>query len=569
MLSLVAGTPLLLAFFCFFSVAGIKKILPVAALPALFASFIVPQNIVVEVPWFFMGGLMGLDQTGSIFLCLSGFIWLLAGLAASNNQFSVSHNKRFHGFFLIAMSGNFGLILAQGMLGYYLFFAIMSFAVYGLVIADNTRQALKAGGIYLIMVMISEITMFIALILLTRDTASLIIRDIGANVLQPLVFLFLYIAFGVKIGALPVHGWMVSSYQNTPTPATAALAGSMVNAGILGWLRFLPLGKTESPDWAIFFILAGVLATFYGVISGFFKQQIKPILACSSISQMGIMTVIFGLGLLSSATGKQAEILLILFAVHHALAKSCLFLGYNVTQKSRRPLAPWQVICLIIPALTLTGLPLTSGAIVKTGLKELTLAIGAPWNTFSLWFLPMSSLGTTLLILHFVKTLLQEDRFRPNLSVIKNYPGIIPWFASLASVCLTFWIWPAASQYIDHALKISKLWQSLWPVLAGALLSAIFLQSSLSARITFSHFFSRTTSLYFPVIKSFLAKYRGSIGKKNVGQQLFNTIMLSLSSSRTLIRFLRNSEKIIGRWTVTGIFYLLLVLLLIFLTHAE
>ncbi|MBW1751357.1 MAG: hypothetical protein JRJ37_11845 [Deltaproteobacteria bacterium] len=294
-------------------------------MPAFVTALTAPIDVIVEVGWFFMGSRMGLDETGRIFLCSAAFIWFLACFS-SRSLLKDDHNQtRFLVFFLTAMAGNFGLILAQGVLGFYLFFAVMSFAAYGLVVHKGTDEAAKAGRVYLTLVMIGEVALCTALIILVHDTGSLAIEDIAGVSYQPLTLALLFIGFGVKIGALPLHGWMIPAYQAAPIPAAAVLAGAMVNAGILGWLRFLPLGKTSCPEGAVLFITAGALAAMYGVIIGLNRKQAGAVLGCSSISQMGLITVIFGLGLLDHDAGLNAAPVLILYVVHHSLAKSSLF----------------------------------------------------------------------------------------------------------------------------------------------------------------------------------------------------------------------------------------------------
>jgi len=325
-LSLVAGIPLLMAVLCCTPLARtVIRFLPWAVMPAFVTALTAPIDVIVEVGWFFMGSRMGLDETGRIFLCSAAFIWFLACFS-SRSLLKDDHNQtRFLVFFLTAMAGNFGLILAQGVLGFYLFFAVMSFAAYGLVVHKGTDEAAKAGRVYLTLVMIGEVALCTALIILVHDTGSLAIEDIAGVSYQPLTLALLFIGFGVKIGALPLHGWMIPAYQAAPIPAAAVLAGAMVNAGILGWLRFLPLGKTSCPEGAVLFITAGALAAMYGVIIGLNRKQAGAVLGCSSISQMGLITVIFGLGLLDHDAGLNAAPVLILYVVHHSLAKSSLF----------------------------------------------------------------------------------------------------------------------------------------------------------------------------------------------------------------------------------------------------
>ena len=254
-LALVAGVPLLLTLLsCTPAWKCAARLVPFAVLPALAAVFLVPADEVVQVHWFFMGGQMGLDETGRVFLCVTCFIWLLAGLSAVKKFKYDPGHRRFFGFFLAAMAGNFGLILAQGMLGYYLFFALMSFSAYGLVIHYQTSETRSAGRVYLLMVMVGEVALFLALVILAHTVSSLAIADLAGSSLDPVVLVLLFIGFGVKLGALPLHGWMAPAYQAAPIPAAAALAGAMVNAGLLGWLRFLPLGQIASEQGALLFI---------------------------------------------------------------------------------------------------------------------------------------------------------------------------------------------------------------------------------------------------------------------------------------------------------------------------
>ncbi len=551
--STVAGMPILLALLC---CTRVKKtagsLLPWATVPALLVAIFCPLDEFVDVPWFFMGGRMGLDETGRIFLVLSAFIWLLAAFSA-NRRLRVDHkHSRFNGFFLTAMAGNFGLILAQGMLGYYLFFALMSFSTYGLVAHTQTEESRKAGRIYLRLVMIGEVALFIALVIMARSLPNLFIGEIG-HAPQPMTLLLLFIGFGVKIGALPFHSWMPLTYQATPIPAATALAGAMVNAGLLGWLRFLPLGHISCPREGLLFVLAGAIAAFYGVIIGLGHKKPGAILACSSISQMGLMTVIFGLGLLTYEAGEQAASILIIYAVHHSLAKSCLFLGYDsLESRTRRP-SNLQLAMLLIAALALTGLPLTSGAIAKTGFKELAHFIGEPWLGLSQWFLPLSAAATTMLVVHFIHVLYRtKNKHHSSAS-----SSLLPFAASFLVVISALWLWPAARVYANHSLAGLKIWQSLWPVVLGFLLFSVWHRLRAKAK---GHEDAPTPDNkklrkglsnvphqpLFPLVHNWAYHHMHS---------LFPAVVLQL----------RKTEKIMGRWTIVGLSYLLLCLIVLFL----
>jgi formate hydrogenlyase subunit 3/multisubunit Na+/H+ antiporter MnhD subunit len=572
-LSMVAGTPLLLAGLCCTRRRRIAwQGITLAPIPALLAAFFVPAEISVYVPWFFMSGHMGLDETGRIFLGLSAFIWLLAALSCRSLFSESPGTNRLNVFFLAAMSGNFGLILAQDMLGYYLFFALMSFAAYGLVVHNATEEARKAGRIYLIFVVLGEVALFQALVHLADGAQSLLLADLAGTALPPVVLVLLFIGFGVKVGALPFHFWMPASYQAIPAPAAAALAGAMVNAGLLGWLRFMPLGEVTSGPGALCFISAGGLAVFYGVIVGLAQKRSATILAYSSISQMGLMTVIFGFGLSSLAAGDLAAGSLILYAVHHSLAKGSLFLGYAYLKNHKGPLGTWQIAGYLLPALSLAGMPLTSGAVAKLGFKELVLLVGEPWSGLSDFFLPLSAVGTTLLVLHFI----QVARHDKDVRQTGGSGAFLAWIASLVAVGFAVWLWPAVRTPAEHSLQAVKLWQSFWPVATGALLFLLwrgFCKRGRAAQLNYSSWcgfvwlkkLHQATSLWrkdMSGINSLLRNrnpiYQAVIGgEQEEGAKKRGNAVKPLAFGKIDLIF-RKSEKIMGRWMVVGLAYLLL-----------
>jgi len=567
LLSLGPGLPLLLALAC--STPALRQpvihFLPSAAVPALLTPFVVPKDIVVTVPWFFMGGRMELDSTGQVFLSITAFVWMLAALTIRSRLASDPRKFRFIGYFLTAMAGNFGLILAQEMLGFYLFFALMSFAAYGLVAHEKSNEARRAGRIYLIMVILGEVAIFAALTVLADATHPIVITDIIRISFPSAVVVLLFIGFGVKIGALPFHVWMPLAYQTAPTPAATALAGAMINAGILGWLRFLPLGEAALPAGAQLFITAGSIATLYGLIAGLMQNTTRAVLAYSSISQMGIMTILVGMGLITPEVGHRVVAILTLYAVHHSLAKSSLFLSLNVQTGNKRQPSPWHGAGLLLPSLTLAGLPFTSGAIVKTCFKEIGINFGNHMQGFCHVFLPLTSIGTTLLMLHFIHLYRQADFAKDDPFINRNRTV---WLISLIAVAVTFWLWPAAQSSALHSLELTKLWQSFWPLATGSLLAFSWsrLLKKRSTRLTVPagdivnlfEQFARFTQQRFSIWKPFdtiREKVRLLPGQHRPTARITNIDMQ-----------LRKVEKVLGRWEVVGLFYLALgTILLIYL----
>lgn len=552
-LSTVAGMPLIMAAFCCTPLRRTTiHLLPLATIPALLVPLTVPDHISVEVGWFFMGGHMGLDGTGRIFLTLAGFVWLLASCSSRSMLANDTKRARFHIFFLTAMAGNFGLILAQGMFGYYLFFAIMSFATYGLIVHAGNEDARSAGRIYLFLVMIGEMALFTALVILVHRCGSLTLADITGASYHPLTLVLLFVGFGIKTGALPLHGWMMPSYQQAPIPAAAALAGSMVNAGILGWLRFLPPGKISCPQGAMLFIVAGALAAIYGVISGMRSKQAGAVLGGSSISQMGLITVIFGIGLLNLDAGLHAAPILILYVVHHGLAKSSLFFAYDLIERQGKIVSNLQLAAILLPALALAGLPFTSGAIAKTAFKELAIHLGEPWYGLSTFFLPVTAMGTTVLMLHFVAVIRSS---RGDGKPGRMTAGLI-FAVSFTAVAITLWLWPASDGFSRHSIVGAQLLHGLWPVAGGCLLFQAWRRIAFTTGIQVNK--SRRTK-GLDTLLNWLERLLQE-KKKQRSQQL-----RLVNFWNRLVPQLRRVEKIMGRWKVVGISYIVLCFCLLLL----
>jgi formate hydrogenlyase subunit 3/multisubunit Na+/H+ antiporter MnhD subunit len=439
---------------------------PWAALPALVLALVTDSGSSVSIPWLLLGMQLGLDVTGQVFLLVTSIVWLAAGIYARGYLVDDRHLGRFWFFFLMSMSGNLGLIIAQDVVTFYFAFAAMTFAAYGLVVHTGSTSSRRAGRTYIEMCILS------GMLLTVRVAGSI---DLGiassavaiANDRNLIVALFL-VGFGVKVGALPLHMWLPLAHPVAPTPASAVLSGCMIKAGLLGWIRFLPLGEVSLETWGGFVIAAGLLAAFFGVIAGLLQDDPKTLLAYSSISQMGLMTVALGIGFLGIESWDLALAAVTVYVLHHSLAKGALFLSVGVVDaaKGSRWMRRTVLTGLTVAALALAGAPLTSGALAKSALKD---AAGLANATFVDLLLPVTSIATTLLMIRFVmqmRTQLVGDtalqRFQPWLW--------LPWGALVVLIGTIGWLlpWYVDLEIADPAVvTIAKVWSGVWPVLAG------------------------------------------------------------------------------------------------------
>jgi formate hydrogenlyase subunit 3/multisubunit Na+/H+ antiporter MnhD subunit len=404
----------------------------------------------LEIPWALLGMRFGLDGTTRVFLGFTLLLWLLAGVYAFG--YVRERRRAFLAFFAATFAGNLGLILARDAAGFYLFFALMTFAAYGLIIFDATPQARRAGRVYIVLAVIGEAFLLGGLLLAAAGAETLDIAHLraaaAASPQRDLIVALLLVGFGVKAGAPGLHMWLPLAHPVAPTPASAVLSGAMIKAGLLGWLQFLPLGEAALPAWGAALAAMGLAAAFYGALVGVMQDDAKTVLAYSSISQMGIMTVAVGAALAVPQSAPAAVAAATYYALHHGLAKGALFLGVGTA--TRKPLF---FALLALPALALAGMPFTSGAAAKYALKEIL----GDWPTAAA-LLSLAAVGTTLLMARFLVLMRRQEHGNPHRLVR------IAWLASVTASLA------AAAMATMPGLS----WADLWPLLAGAALAAAF-----------------------------------------------------------------------------------------------
>ena len=119
---------------------------------------------------------------------------------------------------------------------------------------------------------------------------------------------------------------------------------------------------------------------------------------------MGLITVGVGVGMSAPEIWPLCLSAILIFAMHHAFAKGALFLGVGIVAAagSASTQRSWVVAGLLLPALALAGIPFTSGAVAKIGLKSLTYVLPAPWPDWVAVLLSLIAVGTTCLMARFL-----------------------------------------------------------------------------------------------------------------------------------------------------------------------
>lgn len=449
--------------------AAVKRFAPLAAVPAVLLALSAPTEASVSLPAVLKHAVLTLDHVGRVFLGFTSVLWLASAWYARGYLAKDAEPIRFWGFFLVAMAGNFALILAADIPTFYVGFAVMGFASAGLVLHRGDAEAERAGRIYMALAMIGEVLLLTALSWLAVKAGTTDMHALPPNAFSPLVLALVLVGFGIKAGALCLHFWLPLAHPAAPVPASAVLSGAMIKAGLLGWLRFLPLGDRALPEIGLTLVAMGLGAAFLGSVAGVTQKNPKTVLAYSSISQMGIITVGVGAGLAQPAAWSGILAAVLVYAVHHGLSKGALFLGVTLAHSADSRTAVWWTrLGLMIPALALAGAPFTSGAVAKLGLKSEIAFLPGAWVDWVGTLLPLAATGTTLMMARFLWLVWPRVGAPYERAVAGTR---LPWAMMVVTVVAGVCLLPGTLAWVPELRTPAMLWKATWPLLFGGALA--------------------------------------------------------------------------------------------------
>jgi multicomponent Na+:H+ antiporter subunit A len=439
-----------------------------APIPALAAALLAAQDSPLIVGPTRLHLTFALDLPGALLLGVASLLWIASGAYASAYLQDRPNRRRFAVCWLMTLTGCIGVFLAADMVGFYFLLALLTIGACGLVIQHETPRAWRAGAIYIGLGLLAEAFLLMAFVLLSTAIPgdSLLIRDAAAALPtsphRDLILALLLGGFGIKAGLVPFHFWMPPAYSAAPTPASAVLSGAVVKASILGMIRFIPL-QTAMPDWGTALAATGLFAALYGVAIGITQRNPKVVLAYSSVSQMGIIVAVIGMGMI--AGDGRAALAAAFYAANHVLVKGALFLSVGVIAATGSRYLWRMLLPVAIIAVGLGGLPLTGGGLAK-------LVVDGPLgDSTASKIATLSAVGTTLLMLQFVRSLANTASRDPEATAAAGL--IQPWLAAAAASLVVPWTLflavPAGT--LPDPLALSVLWKALWPVLLGAVLA--------------------------------------------------------------------------------------------------
>lgn len=279
----------------------------------------------------------------------------------------------YYALYLAFSMGMLGTVLATNLIEFYVFFELMLVPSFFLVALFGYGSRSRVALMFLFWTHVGAAVLLLGLLAMGFFAGGFDYATVKENAAKiptqwlSLIVVALIVGFGVKLAAFLFHIWLPHTYAQAPTPVSALLSSAMTGIGAYGLLRvWMELLGSSYDQYSIYINLWGLATMIYGGAMALMQDDIKKVLAYSSISQMGY--ILFGLGS-GSVLGISGATLLF---VTHGLAKAALFMmaGSVILQTGTVRLSnlgglagkmPYTAVFAMIAGLTLIGIPPTSG----------------------------------------------------------------------------------------------------------------------------------------------------------------------------------------------------------------
>jgi proton-translocating NADH-quinone oxidoreductase chain M len=275
--------------------------------------------------------------------------------------------------YLTFSMGMLGTVLATNLIEFYVFFELMLVPAFFMVAFYGYGARRRIALMFFFWTHVGAVILLLGLLAMGFFAGGFDYVTVKENASKipvewmSLIIFSLVIGLGVKLAAFGLHIWLPYAHSEAPTPISALLSPAMIGIGAYGLLRlWMDLLTGDYTQYSIYINIWGLITMIYGGAMALMQDDIKRVLAYSSISQMGY--ILFGLGS-ESVLGISGATLIY---VSHGLGKALLFMmaGSIILQTGTRSMSqlgglagkmPYTAVLAMIGGLTIIGIPPTSG----------------------------------------------------------------------------------------------------------------------------------------------------------------------------------------------------------------
>lgn len=229
------------------------------------------------------------------------------------------------------------LLMARNGVFFIMVWEVMALSAYFLLVTEHEREDVRRAGIvYLLATHAGTMALFVYFSLLAARTGSFLFPVAGSlSSLSPytaIIALAAFVGFGAKAGIMPLHIWLPSAHANAPSHVSALMSGVMLKMGLYGIFRTLTLFHDPPLLWGAVLTVCGITSALLGIAFALAQRDLKRLLACSSIENIGIITTGLGVAMLGVSSGNTTLVYLgmagsLLHILNHSFFKPLLFLG--------------------------------------------------------------------------------------------------------------------------------------------------------------------------------------------------------------------------------------------------
>lgn len=312
---------------------------------------------------------LGIDGISVLFILLSTLITILCVTISWNSV--KSKVKEFFIALLLMEGAMIGVFSSLDFFLFYLFWEAMLIPMYLLIGVWGGPNRVYAAIKFFLFTLVGSVLMLVGIIVLyfyagqTFDIIALMKKTYPYQ-MQFWLFWAFFAAFAVKVPMFPVHTWLPDAHTEAPTAGSVILAAVLIKMGAYGFLRFsLPLFPEASRAMAVPMMILSVIAIIYGAVVCLAQSDLKRLIAYSSVSHMGFVTLgIFALNIQGLEGG-------ILQMINHGIVTGALFLSVGIVYEKThsRQISDYGGLATVLPVYSAFFMVFTLASIGLPGMN--------------------------------------------------------------------------------------------------------------------------------------------------------------------------------------------------------
>jgi hydrogenase-4 component B len=420
-----------------------------------------------------------MDRVSAFFVLVAGLVYLPVSIFSAGyldlKRYAKRYSLRSFGiFYHLLFAAIVLLLVANDVISFMLTWEAMSILSYLLVNYEHEKdEATRSGYLMLSLSEVGTLAVLLAFFLLARHASNLdfpALRTAAAGLGEGscwAIFLLSFFGFSVKAGLVPGNIWLPKAHPAAPGNVSALLSGVILNLGLYGIVRLnadlLPISNVSA---GAIVLVIGTITALVGILYATIRNDIKEMLAHSSIENMGIITAGLGAGFIFRIEGLPALAALAFIAafyhlLNHSLYKALLFLGagavdHSVGERNMDRLGglirvmPWTSLFFLVGALSIAALPPFNGFVsewltLQAMLQSVVLGSMGIKIVFALCAAALAltaALAVTCFVKAFAMSFLGVSRSPKAAKAVEVSRSMRAPLAILALCCLLFGILP-------------------------------------------------------------------------------------------------------------------------------